>query len=448
MTGSGESRKKTVLLGMPGYAQVTGGAARGFYRSASPDGGLSVLVNYTESSLLALNMNSLWCDALNRRHRGDPIDYHAMQHADVEPQDYWLDVLVAELEARDLDVLSCVVPIKDARGVTSTAVARADGNNWKVKHRLTMAEAYRLPETFTSEDVGGPLLVNTGLWVCRFDRDWVKKVWFTINDRIAWDEAKQVYHPLNEPEDWYISRLFHELGLKVGATRKVQLAHRGPVAFSNVRPWGTHEFDRECLPAAIDMPSAPRPDAFPADCAGWLTEAEGRELSRLAAGKAVLEVGSYCGRSTVCLARAARAVTAVDTFDGRGTGMPGDTEAVFRRNLAKYGVADRVTVNRGPAERILPDLPAVFDLCFIDGAHDRESVARDAELARGVLRPGGLLAFHDYRDPDKPGVTETVDEIIAGGAELLGRVDSLAVVRPAAAAEEPVGETLADPVGV
>ena len=43
---------------------------------------------------------------------------------------------------------------------------------------------------------------------------------------------------------------------------------------------------------------------------GWLTQAEGDKLARLAEGKKVLEIGSYCGRSTIAMAlecqRAAR----------------------------------------------------------------------------------------------------------------------------------------------
>lgn len=421
----GQSRK-TAFLGMPGYQQLTGGAARGFFYPTA--GGLDVVPRYTESSLLALNMNILWCDALNLRVSGRHLDYFAMQHSDVEPQEGWLDALAGEMEARGLDVLGVVAPIKDQRGVTSTAVGRPDGETWRVAHRLTMTDVFRLPETFTSADVGGPLLINTGLWVCRFDAPWVSRVHFTINDRIVYSEPRKRFVPECEPEDWFVSRLFHELGLKVGCTRKVELGHRGAAVFTNARPWGTNEFDREYLTA----PAVGVPFGFPHDVPGWLTEAEGRELARLAEGKAVLEVGSYCGRSTICLARTARGVTAVDTFDGRGTAMPGETEGAFRANLRKYGVEGKVAAVRGDSAAVLPNLPPVYDLAFIDGSHDAESVARDAALARARLRPGGLLAFHDYGTAENPGVTEAVDKLLAGGDQLVGRCDSLAALRPAA----------------
>lgn len=228
-------REPFVFLAQPGYGEVTAGAARAFWRATRlPDG--RVCRQYNEGSLLARNFNALWCSALNldavRR-----VDYFAMIHADVEPQDWWLDVLINELESRDLDILGAVVPIKDPKGLTSLALDHPDGNTWQPLCRLTMSEVYRLPETFTSEDVGHPLLLNTGLWACRFDQSWASQVRFTINDRIVRTPDGR-YVPQVEPEDWYFSRLCHELGLKIGATRKVKLAHRGGAAYGNTCPWG------------------------------------------------------------------------------------------------------------------------------------------------------------------------------------------------------------------
>ena len=424
------AERKTVCLGMPSHGELTAGAARGFYLASREH---NVRLRHQEGSLLACNFNVLWCWALNEARTGG-CDYFAMQHADIEPTTpHWLDALVAELESRDLDVLGVAVPIKDGRGLTSTAIAHPSGSTWRVHGRLSTREVHRLPPTFTAADVGRPLLLNTGLWVCRFREEWARRVHFTINDRIVWDPARGAYRPEVEPEDWFFSRLLHEQGLKIGCTRKVAAEHRGPMNFSNAHPWGSSEFDAEAgLAASVLDEGRDAGDWFPHDAAGWLTEAEGRELARLAEGKAVIELGSYCGRSTVCLARTARGVTAVDTFDGRGTPMPGDTLPTFLANIERHRVADRVTVCRGEAASLLPSLPPVFELAFVDAAHDYESVRRDAGLAARVLRPGGLLAFHDYGARD-PGVTAAVDELLAGGAELLARVDTLAVVRPAPA---------------
>jgi SAM-dependent methyltransferase len=214
------------------------------------------------------------------------------------------------------------------------------------------------------------------------------------------------------------------------------------MVFGNTKPWGTNEFDREYVPNSV-LPD----DGFPRDVDGWLSEAEGKELRRLAAGKEVLEIGSFCGRSTICLAQTALLVDCIDPFDGRATDQPGSTLEKFRANLRRYGVDLRVTAHQGTSDEVAPTLAPRFGLVFIDGDHSLESVRSDIAHARRRLKPGGLIAFHDYRlfrgevgAAFDPGVTEAVNELLAAGGELLHRVDSLAVVRPPAEVLQPVGE--------
>lgn len=423
-------------LGMPGYGQMTGDASRGFWRASRLPAGR--LVNDCKfGSLLAANFNRLWCNAHNMRRKGVPVAYFAMQHSDIGPEDWWLDTLIEELEARQLDVLGVAAPIKDSKGVTSTALAHPDGDPFRVLCRLTTTEIAALPETFTSEDVGHPLLLNTGLWVCRFDADWTRNVHFTINDEIV-ELPNGDLIPQVEPEDWFFSRLLHEQGARVGCTRKVKLTHRGEINFHNDRAWG-HPFDREYLKER----AVPVPFVWPSDVAGWLSPVEGKALADAARGKRVLEVGSYCGLSTICLAQTAEHVTSVDTHDGRGTPHPRGTFTEFEANLRRFGVAGKVTpyvckfkefaaIVGGAAHDFTPPL-ALYDLVFIDGAHDRGSVESDIAHALPLLAPGGLLAFHDYGGHDHPAVKAAVDALAEAGAEVLSLTESLAVVRPPAA---------------
>lgn len=135
---------------------------------------------------------------------------------------------------------------------------------------------------------------------------------------------------------------------------------------------------------------------FPEDVKGWLSEAEGRELASLAAGKCVLEIGSYHGRSTICMGQTAEAVLAIDHGEGDAeTGHEPSTGMLYA-NLYRYGLADRVCVFPHKVEEAAAQLAdAIVDLVFVDGAHDEASVVRDLELARRVLRPGGTIALHD-----------------------------------------------------
>jgi hypothetical protein len=438
-----------VFVGMPGYGHLTASAARGFWRATRlPD--RQVWYQYHEGSLLAANFNALLVTALNLVRQGRRIDYFAMQHADVEPQDWWLDTLIDEMEAGSLDVLGVVVPIKDTHGLTSLALDRPDGDPWRPYARLTMKEVFRLPETFTSEDIGHPLLLNTGLWAWRFDPAWLDKgLHFTINDRIVYSTTAEAYVAQCEPEDWNFSRQLHRLGLRIGATRKVRVTHRGDMAFSNGHPWGDQDHDAAWIDAT-PLPEPP-PDRFifPDDIDGWLLPSEGEALAGLARGKDVLEIGSYCGLSTICMARTADFVVAVDTHDGRGTPTPKNTIDELCSNLSRYGVLGNVDVLRGtfadlakPANGESAALgehwyPGGFDLAFIDGAHDLASVQNDIACALPLLAPGGLLAFHDYRCDGHPDVTVAVDLLLEQGGELLSLTDSLAVVRPPAAVPVP-----------
>jgi hypothetical protein len=236
------TRQGNVFLGMPGYGKQTANAGRGLWRACRDMD--SVAVEYRQGSLLAANFNGLWCSMLNRLHNGESVQYFAMLHDDIGPADFWLDDLIEELEAKQLDVLSVVVPIKDMKGLTSTAI---DGDGtWRPKCRLTMHEVLGLPETFTSEDVGGPLLLNTGCWVAKVNAEWARNVHFTINDRIVFNTAMDRYENQVEPEDWFFSRLLHEQNLKIGATRKIKVSHRGELDFLNDREWGL-KFDSQAV---------------------------------------------------------------------------------------------------------------------------------------------------------------------------------------------------------
>ncbi len=426
-----DKQNRRIYLGMPGYGKQTSGAGRGFWRACA-DFSQVGWNHYQSGSLLGANFNSLWCGALNLVHKGERLDYFAMLHDDIAPEDCWLDKLIDELEANELDVLGVAVPIKDTRGMTSLALHR-EGDNWMPLCRLSMHDVFELPETFTSANLPGKLLLNTGCWVARWNQEWARTVHFEINDRIVFNTAANRYQSQTEPEDWHFSRQLHEIGtpgsatahlkpLRIGATRKIAVMHQGEIEFANDHPWGSHAFDKEATPCS------PVAGAFPREINGWLLPSEGKALAELATGKRVLEIGSYCGLSTVCMARTAKHVTAVDYFDGRGTPRPQDTLGEFKGNLARYGLTDKVLVCKPDDE--LPQ--GAYDFAFIDAAHDFESVYADALKAIEVLSDDGLLGFHDHGHPSHPGVKQTVDMLVSDGGELLSTTDTLAVVRPPA----------------
>ena len=124
---------------------------------------------------------------------------------------------------------------------------------------------------------------------------------------------------------------------------------------------------------------------------GWLSNQEATELQRLAAGKTVLELGAWKGRSTVVLAQVARYVVSVDRHQGLDVpdSLPDYLEAARGLENVAIVVAD--------FQVFLPLLAVVFDIVFVDGNHDADSVERDALLAcQHAYFSTGIIVFHDY----------------------------------------------------
>lgn len=403
------------------------------------------------------DLHAMWIEG----HQGRPnIQFFAMLHDDIVPETGWLDTLLEDLLANDADLVSAVVPIKDLLGLTSTAIDNPN-DEFVVDRRLTMTEVHRLPEVFSAADCGffdRWLLVNSGCWICRFDRPWRYEIIerfgapFTIRDRMRRDDKTGLWIADAASEDWGFSRNVQKLGGRVLATRRVKLEHHGVLPYTNRHPWGDWEADQASASGqrVVRQPVLPAPQEDPhavlrsphwhasmdaphyrseelADVPGWLTDDEGRLLSKLAQGRRVLEVGCYCGRSTVWLARTAREVYSVDTFDSSYCPTRGDTRAEFDRTVQRYGLAHKVTARRGNFEDLAPSLPGEFDLILVDASHDHASVARDIRLCLPLLALGGRMVFHDYGRPADPGVKMAVDEAFGPQTPKVG---SLAVVTP------------------
>jgi predicted O-methyltransferase YrrM len=137
-------------------------------------------------------------------------------------------------------------------------------------------------------------------------------------------------------------------------------------------------------------------------------------------GLPLLEVGTYCGRSTILLADAARqagtvAVT-VDHHRGSEEQQPGweyhdaslvdpvtgrmDTLPAFRRTLHAAGLEDHVIAVVGRSPQVAAVWRQPLGLVFVDGGHTDEHAAGDYEGWAPLLAEGGLLVIHDvFPDP-------------------------------------------------
>jgi predicted O-methyltransferase YrrM len=152
-----------------------------------------------------------------------------------------------------------------------------------------------------------------------------------------------------------------------------------------------------------------------------LTGAETDMLQHLATHCAVLEIGSAYGYSTVALGLAAESVTAVDPHYTHGS-LPALVE-----NLAANRLLGKTTVWAATSQFVMPrlhDEGLTFDMVWIDGDHTAEVVEHDVIWARKLLRPGGVIACHDYDEDTCPGVKVALDRLYGGPGQL---TDTLAV---------------------
>jgi MMP 1-O-methyltransferase len=169
---------------------------------------------------------------------------------------------------------------------------------------------------------------------------------------------------------------------------------------------------------------------------GWLDAVEGYALYRLArdgdGSGAIVEIGSWMGRSTAWLAAGSLArnrerVHAVDTFDGgpalKKDDYPvlkehGTTYHAFEQNLERVGLIDHVepVVSDSLAAAAQWDGGAIR-LLFIDGDHSYEAARADLEAWLPHVAPGGYIAFDDVHE-NYPGVQRVTAEATAGDAPL------------------------------
>jgi predicted O-methyltransferase YrrM len=134
----------------------------------------------------------------------------------------------------------------------------------------------------------------------------------------------------------------------------------------------------------------------------------------------VLEIGSYCGKSTIYLAAAASAagqvVVTVDHHRGSEEHQPGweyhdpalvdpatgrlDTLPSLRATLAAAGLEDHVIVVVGRSADVARLWATPLGLVFIDGGHTEQAAVTDYESWAPRVAPGGALAIHDvFPDP-------------------------------------------------
>jgi predicted O-methyltransferase YrrM len=163
---------------------------------------------------------------------------------------------------------------------------------------------------------------------------------------------------------------------------------------------------------------------------GFMPDDEGVALHDAAIGAAadvpgapLLEIGTYCGKSSVYLGAAARTAgtilytvdhhrgseenqagwehhdrSVVDARTGRMNTLP-----FFQRTIEEAGLEDVVVGVVGPSTAVARHWATPLAFCFVDGGHALDVAMADYESWSRFVAPRGTLAIHDVFERPEDG---------------------------------------------
>ncbi|SFK47423.1 caffeoyl-CoA O-methyltransferase [Streptosporangium canum] len=161
-------------------------------------------------------------------------------------------------------------------------------------------------------------------------------------------------------------------------------------------------------------------------------------ITQLSRAGNVVEVGTFTGYSSICLARGLAPGGRLTCFD-----ISEEWTAIAQRYWDKAGIADRVELRIGPAAERLEELPTgqAVDLAFIDA--DKAGYPVYYEILLSRLAPGGLILVDNtlwkghvadptVDDDDTRAIREFNDMVMADGrvtSLMLPIADGLTMIR-------------------
>lgn len=169
---------------------------------------------------------------------------------------------------------------------------------------------------------------------------------------------------------------------------------------------------------------------------GWLSDREVAFLYKTARecspSGVILEIGSWKGKSTICLAKGSRAgnkvpVYAVDPHIGtleQGMWMDGRSSYEdFKGNISKAEVEDLLIPVIKRSQEVAETWDKPISLLWIDGDHSYEAAKQDFVLLGKWVLEGGIIAFHDSTQGNLPKLV--VECFGAEGFTNVGLIDSV-----------------------
>ncbi|MEJ2904086.1 O-methyltransferase [Pedobacter panaciterrae] len=139
-------------------------------------------------------------------------------------------------------------------------------------------------------------------------------------------------------------------------------------------------------------------------------------LSKMVSPKRILEIGTFTGYATLCLAEGLTETGIIYTLD-----INEELEDMVRHNFAQSDYNSKIKYILGDATQTVNSLEETFDLVFIDA--DKKNNGTYYDLVFNRIRPGGLIivdnvlwsgkVLNTNQDKDTKNITTFNDKIAA-----------------------------------
>lgn len=107
-------------------------------------------------------------------------------------------------------------------------------------------------------------------------------------------------------------------------------------------------------------------------------------LCKMINPKRVLEIGTFTGYATICLAEGTDENTVIDTIE-----INDEFEDIINYWISKAGFSEKVRLHIGDAMKIIPEMKDGFDLVFMD--MDKRDYLKCYQMLLPKVRPGGYI---------------------------------------------------------
>ena len=126
-------------------------------------------------------------------------------------------------------------------------------------------------------------------------------------------------------------------------------------------------------------------------------------LCKMINPRSVLEIGTFTGYSTICLALGMSPESHIHTIE-----INDEFESIIVKYLEKAGISNNVTLHIGSALDVIPKIDEMFDIVYIDGG--KREYPQYLEIIFPKLKTGGFILADNVLWDEKPSKPNMPDD--------------------------------------